>query len=186
MAKEIIIGGQEPEKQNKEEIKFNDIGIKLTEVNNNFDKILESLKKAISKDPTNKALLNAMKDFNVISEEFKNHTENVKNNIDEIISSPIKNLAEHLEKNTPLGKLQKFVTDQAEKAQEKLHSSLDENKVLKAAWGVVLAVCEVIKVTVSAAVNSTIANGKLATSVKDFGAAVSDSLQKKPATGRVR
>lgn len=160
MAREITIGGQEPEKQNKEEIKFNDIGIKLTEVNNNFDKIIESLKKAISKDPTNKALLNAMKDFNIISEEFKNHT--------------------------PLGKLQKFVTDQAEKAQEKLHGFVGENKILKAAWGVVLAGCEVIKVTVSAAVNSAIANGKLATSVKDFGAAVSDSLQKNQATGRVR
>lgn len=73
-----------------------------------------------------------MKDFNIISEEFKNHTENVKNNIDEIISSPIKNLAEHLEKNTPLGKLQKFVTDQAEKAQEKLHGFVGENKILKA------------------------------------------------------
>ena len=29
-------------------------------------------------------------------------------------------------------------------------------------------------------------NGKLATNVKDFVAAVSDSLQKSPATGRVR
>lgn len=67
-----------------------------------------------------------------------------------------------------------------------MHGFVGENKILKAAWGVVLAVCEVIKVTVSAAVNSAIANGKLATSVKDFGAAVSDSLQKSPATGRVR
>jgi|GEM_PF-5871830 len=164
---------------------FGNVSQSLEAGNAALDQVIKNLKQAIKKDPMNKALLNAIKDFTIISEGLKSNTDNVNNNIHEIISSPIKNLAEHLEKNTPIGKLKTFVTAHAEKAQEKL-SSIGENKIIKAAWVVALAVCEVIKVTINGAINYAIANGKLATSVKDFGVTVSSLFQQNqpPTRGR--
>lgn len=160
------------------EINFGNLKKILEEACNVYGKVGEDLKKVIGKDPLNKELLDLQKNILKFGEELKNHTDNVNNNIDTIISSPMKNLAEHLEKDTFIGKLQNCVTEQAEKAKEKLQGIIGENKLLKSAWGVVAAVCEVIKVTVKGVLDSAIAHGKLAASVKDFSAVVSNSLQK--------